>query len=104
MKYEIDLHKTERRTVQIEAENHDMAYSQAIAKNPGFTGQDVVEVLDDDGPGQCFTLNEVCEGCGTRLWNNDPCKVDSENGIAICMACDTDEPPPSAQVTRSEAI
>lgn len=85
MKYEIRLAKTEIKTVQVFSENHSTALKSALESCPGFQGDTIVEVLDDDEPGEEHTRQGSCESCNKEFWDDDEFTVTDDGDF--CPAC-----------------
>ena len=86
MKFEIGLHKTETKTVELEAASRDEAYRKARSENPGFDTDVVTEVTEHDDGGTDHVLIGECENCECLLWEDVP-YINDEEGVQICMEC-----------------
>lgn len=85
MKYEIILSKTEGKTVQVFSENFSTALKAALESNPGFTGDSVLELLDEDEPGEEHVLQCRCEGCGAEIWDDEEYTMTDDG--SFCLQC-----------------
>jgi len=86
MKYEIELHKNELKTVEVFAESPAAALKLAKESNPGFKAECVTEILGEDETGKCFEVVAHCEGCDRPIFDGEKYGRDEE-GICICAEC-----------------
>lgn len=87
MKYEIELKKSETRTIHCDAADRDAAVRLAERELPGFHAESIVEVLDNDTLGNEHEVVGKCEGCGAVLFDDSDYTTDPEDGIEICASC-----------------
>lgn len=85
MKYEIRLHKTEIKTVEVFADDHSKALKLAKESNPGFTSDTVVEVLGEDEIGEEHTREGSCENCDKEFWDEDEFTMTDDG--SFCPHC-----------------
>ena len=94
MKYEIPLHRTESKTVQIFAETPHEALQLAKESHPGFTADSIDELIEDpDEPGTeimnvVWDVFSHCEGCGVAIITGDKYFAwGGEDSVNICLKC-----------------
>lgn len=85
MRYEITLHKTLSRTVQIEAANPSEACDRARIQNKGYQAASVWR-LEEGELEEEHVLNATCEHCDKHLWDEETGVCDTE-GVTVCNAC-----------------
>lgn len=86
MKYEIELHKNEHKTVEVFAEDPAAALKLAKESNPGFRAECATEILGEDETGKCFEVVAHCEGCDRPIFDGEKYGSDEE-GVCICADC-----------------
>lgn len=93
MIYEIELRKTARQVICIEAPDPGTAHLHAMDAHPKWTSKRLIEVLKPaDGQnepeyGDSFELMAICE-CGKRLFNDDDFRECED--ATLCMECYND--------------
>ncbi len=104
MKYVIDLHRKESRTVEAFANTPAEAVKQIQASNPGFKVDTVTEMIDENEAGESFEVAEVCEMCDTPIFDGEPYHTDPD-GICICESCASmDLTSPAQSAPQSPAV
>lgn len=86
MKYEIELTKSESKTIRVFAENRDQALEIARKDNPGFDAEYVSELLDEDLVGETHVVLGACESCEKIIWDGENYGED-EDGVRTCENC-----------------
>lgn len=89
MKYEIELHKNELRTVEVFAESPDAALKLAEDSNPGFKAECATEILGENETGKCFEVVDHCESCGRAIFDGEK-YGSNQDGVSICEDCLSD--------------
>lgn len=80
MKYTVSLYRHQSIDVEVDAENKSEAVNKAMAANPHFKADTVV---DENG-----TENDLfghCEGCGVDLWDGEDFAVTDDGDF--CAKC-----------------
>lgn len=82
MKFNCNMHRTEHRNIEIEADDIRQALVIAKAQRPeGFELEDI-----ESESGDCDLIVGVCEGCGVLLLESDHFGLDEE-GLHFCGKC-----------------
>jgi len=92
MKYEIELHKSESKTVQIEAAGPHEAVIAARAENPGFHADNLIQMhnVPDDEPayGDDYSVVSGCESCSRPILTGDKYfQWGGEDPVDTCLEC-----------------
>lgn len=89
MKYQIDLWKTIRETIHIEAATPEHAIVEARQKHPGMNADEATELIPDaDGelePGSSFVVIGECENCEALIFDIED-HVQCEDCV-LCLKC-----------------
>lgn len=85
MIYEIEMQRSERVAIRVQAASPDEALRQARAQRPGYSADTVLE-LDADGEvcGE-HLLHASCDGCGAPIWEGQPYAAGDDH--YECAAC-----------------
>jgi len=87
MKYEIQLTKTERKTVTVFADNRDQALTRAMEGHSDFRHSDVlVELHEDEDKNVEHELVGVCENCERNIWEGDQ-HIMTQDDCMLCGTC-----------------
>lgn len=91
MKYEIQIHKTERKTIVVFASNPNAALDLALSDKPGFTAEMATELLDQDESGKTFEVFGHCESCNARIMTGEKYfQYGGDEPVITCEKCGGD--------------
>jgi len=86
MKYEATIHRTEQKNVQVCTDNRDDALKLIRDSNPGFTADGLVELGEDDEPGENHEVFGACENCEKTIWEGEE-YVPTADDVMLCVPC-----------------
>lgn len=87
MKYAIDLHRSESKTVYIEADSPQAAIEAARRDHKGWRAEDATEIdIETEEEGATFALMAECENCGKMMFNDDE-TIRTTDDIPLCPEC-----------------
>jgi hypothetical protein len=85
MRFDVDLHRQEWRTVTVEAADRDEAERLARAQNAGFSAEGATEMGADGEPIREHLVHSRCDACSRAIWQGQ--RYAASEDRTECDAC-----------------